>query len=536
MSNVVDTFDQLVVSGRIGFYNQCEINQVFLLDKDIVVQNVFMLCTMEEVQKPETKTRLITSKPITVQDGYRIGIIRHQAELPFIREQIENWQKNEKWKFPNGDEIDFSDLHPLPGEFIPPSEESTNPSPISSILKNNFLRGSHILEFQLNQSVVQPWAKDKEFIQNIDKCLANHAKDLPLQLWGVEDHIGNLILQFPVDVVSHRIKFSKDDLSLRITWGWHHSVQLPRPIRILGIAPNENSLYGMTLLNVQDSNSCTIPLVTLRNSASLALMDPETGLILGYDHHLIRCRQLNIGVNLLPNRKRALKGNGLHRALDVPDFVEVQSPENIVVGGDKSDDPLARGKLRLRRIERELYEKSLTFMEYGVNNNERTRSLIHIRDILDRFGEGDIGIWDPYLTSDDLIETLFCSKRANMMTRAIADWSSTKEFTLVGGGKVDFETWRRITQAHLVNGSDLNDISLEFRCCYGKHGWGFHDRFLLISEPVNRVWSLGTSLNRLGIIHHIIQEVKVPEQLLDSFNRLWNALNDPSCIVARLPK
>ena len=48
-------------------------------------------------------------------------------------------------------------------------------------------------------------------------------------------------------------------------------------------------------------------------------------------------------------------------------------------------------------------------------------------------------------------------------------------------------------------------------------------------EP--RVWSLGKSVNGLGKSHHILQLVSNPGYIVDDFEELWNALEDPSCQI-----
>lgn len=70
---------------------------------------------------------------------------------------------------------------------------------------------------------------------------------------------------------------------------------------------------------------------------------------------------------------------------------------------------------------------------------------------------------------------------------------------------------------------------MEIRCQRGNYGWKFHDRFLIFPGSVKekpKVWSLGTSINNIGVRHSILMEVNNPQNILDAFNELWNDLKD----------
>lgn len=45
------------------------------------------------------------------------------------------------------------------------------------------------------------------------------------------------------------------------------------------------------------------------------------------------------------------------------------------------------------------------------------------------------------------------------------------------------------------------------------------------------VWSLGISVNQLGKSHHILQEVKHAQHILNAFNELWDLLDNEECLV-----
>ena len=59
--------------------------------------------------------------------------------------------------------------------------------------------------------------------------------------------------------------------------------------------------------------------------------------------------------------------------------------------------------------------------------------------------------------------------------------------------------------------------------------WDFHDRFLIFpaTDRGALAWSLGTSVNRVGKQHHILQQVGDGQRISDAFLDLWNALDQP---------
>lgn len=68
-------------------------------------------------------------------------------------------------------------------------------------------------------------------------------------------------------------------------------------------------------------------------------------------------------------------------------------------------------------------------------------------------------------------------------------------------------------------------------------GWSFHDRFLIFpgSETGALAWSLGTSVSRLGMQHHILQRVDDGQLVADAFNELWNSLQGVENLVWKTP-
>lgn len=134
-------------------------------------------------------------------------------------------------------------------------------------------------------------------------------------------------------------------------------------------------------------------------------------------------------------------------------------------------------------------------------------------------------LWDPYLSAEDLLETWYYTDTYGLELRAITSNEIPKKMNMT------FECWRGKQREILRSGSNQFGINLLWRAQHDMFGFSFHDRFLIQLPPDEelRVWSLGISVNGLGKSHHILQLVSNPGYIVDAFEELWDALEDPSC-------
>lgn len=163
---------------------------------------------------------------------------------------------------------------------------------------------------------------------------------------------------------------------------------------------------------------------------------------------------------------------------------------------------------------------------------EREKALNDIRTIINRYEQNNICIclWDPYLTANDIIETLFYSNIYNMQLKALGSYIGNSKKIL---DSKDFKEYSLKQSDTIRNSGNLYGINLEFRCQHDHFGFPFHDRFLIFFDSENKaeVWSLGTSINSIGKSHHLIQLVSHPQYVLEAFNKLWDKLNFEETII-----
>ena len=68
----MNTLEELLEYGVIGFYKSCEVIQIFLVDKDMNYLNFFTIFTFEE-REPISKYENITDKLITIDKKFSMN-------------------------------------------------------------------------------------------------------------------------------------------------------------------------------------------------------------------------------------------------------------------------------------------------------------------------------------------------------------------------------------------------------------------------------------------------------------------------------
>ena len=215
-----------------------------------------------------------------------------------------------------------------------------------------------------------------------------------------------------------------------------------------------------------------------------------------------------------------------------------------------------------RKYEQELkyLEQSKSFIQYYGKKDEGKKALDDIRYLINQYGANGVYLWDPYLSAIDIKNILYFSKVSNVPLKTITglqqgssyvkniimnlQWFITTNVVvkvILLDYQYDINTFTKKTpKQQTINEMqiELNKddkqflfLNLEVRGKYGANGYDFHDRFLIFPQEKPKVWSLGISVNQLGKAHHILQEVKNAQHILNAFNQLWNELDKKECLV-----
>jgi hypothetical protein len=212
-----------------------------------------------------------------------------------------------------------------------------------------------------------------------------------------------------------------------------------------------------------------------------------------------------------------------------------------------------------RKYEQELkeLEANNSFIQYY--EKQEDKAFTDVRELIKKYGEKGVYLWDPYLSADDIKKTLYYSSKAYSPLKAITNLSQgskkiekifqTISFTNINMNIsyifIDFQyklnqftrlSKKEQARQEMIEKFNKDDkeflfLNLEVRGKIGSNGYGFHDRFLIFPLETPKVWSLGISVNSLGKSHHILQEVKHSQHILNAFNDLWEKLDEEECLV-----
>lgn len=89
-------FDLLLTPGTIGFYQGCEITQVFIFDKATkTAKNFFSLFCFDEIKTNfDSKTEIINKERIILSNNYFAGIIRKRVTISNAKQIFMDLQSN----------------------------------------------------------------------------------------------------------------------------------------------------------------------------------------------------------------------------------------------------------------------------------------------------------------------------------------------------------------------------------------------------------------------------------------------------------
>jgi hypothetical protein len=200
------------------------------------------------------------------------------------------------------------------------------------------------------------------------------------------------------------------------------------------------------------------------------------------------------------------------------------------------------------------------FVQYtptpGINSEEHVKALEDIRALIGQYGREGVWLWDPYLAAHDILETLFHCPYSGSDLRALT-WAKetppersprsltkcithyiTQRFSKRTSQLTNWQKWVE-RQRVALNSIESNwlGLRLEYRVKHGPAGFGFHDRFLIFPRAGEDAlaWSLGISVNAIGMEHHILQRVDNGQHIQDAFLKLWEQLDQPEHLIWKKP-
>ncbi|MGL6298402.1 MAG: VPA1262 family N-terminal domain-containing protein [Methanobacteriaceae archaeon] len=521
----INDFETLIHNGNIGFYQSCEVTEIFIhnnINKENF--NFFTLCVFEEKPYIDDNFKFITKNLTKIDKNHSLGIKRYSLSIKKIKENFNVMLNENEWKSNDSDvSLMYHNLRFIPKQFIPPNNRRLN-----NVLKNNFHGGSYILEFFDENKNNFDFLLNSEIKQNLLNIIQEHTH---IFLSTVSDRIGNFIFQFPITIVEIGSKISQDGDGLDFEFFWNPNVE-SKPSCVLQVETvldgnymNQiNEKYNGTpnqKLIINNFQEGTVPTIKFSRKNPYLILNTS-------DYGYIQVISSNFSVNVGHSEPRIFKING--KDINIP-LKNIGT--NYILSDDESSESLKYYEHIIHKkndIEKEELIKKLDFKEYT-----RKEGIDDLRELIKEHGKNGVYLWDPYLDSEDIINTLFYSEYRGVELRALSDLKDIKIQECIDFFDNNLET----------NNLGLN-IEFRVRKSYGHR---FHDRFLIFPGNLKnlenpKVYSLGTSVNgyynkgegiNMEQSYHILQKVLYPQPIIDAFNKLWNQLND-ECVVWKHPK
>jgi hypothetical protein len=575
-SKTLAKLDELVSHGVIGFYKSFEITEIFaVLGKEHT--NVLTVAVGEPTQAPAE----VNWKSVLLNAGERfavprtkvsIGVVQYRLAVPAFIGVVDQFTKTEVWK-PSPVQLKVGHLNAVAPQFVP--ADSRERHPWNGVLKNNFFEGSHVLElFDTTKQHVRFLLDDSRRLSEVAQFVGRY---LPMRIDGMSDRLGNVIIQLPVTVLSVARRAHPDgDNSVAVAW---HPLAEPRGLRVASEKWGDSTIASFDAALIT-SGEARLQLNSPGGGARTNIWDDERRILLSATAPLSYFTSGNVSV-----RAEVVHGDSVQqREFFIRDSHGQLTREVItLLPGEKEVEASSVADLpKAMWIEQRVFGESVVslkerkeFVQYGlevpppmaaastkeggtngvdadadpddslpeaISQTEARRSaaLADLHWLMRRHGAEGVWLWDPFLTADDIMRTLFYCPHRGVPLRALSAGKKPPGRKVRVDAQLPAQEQQKIARQQAVKDRRLqhdhleaakgnaNGLKLEFRMRVGQDGWAFHDRFIIFPRSVGSAlaWSLGTSINSFGVEHHILQRVLHGEPIANAFDDLWSQLQD----------
>ncbi len=540
-SQFVKNIIRLTTQGVLGFYNYCEVTEIFAVQPDSKIVNIFSIFVLEErALIPEQTTPVfLTEKLITLKgSGFNgFGVSRYFITIERLYQIINDFIDHDSWQ-PNGKELLISNLAFTRSYFVPPN--ATDEVSINSMLKNNFWNGSHILEFfAQNKTPFNVFLEKPSLLQELSEKLQTI---IPIRLASLSDRLGNIIFQFPINVLRTKFGF-RGDIAISLEIAWDRRV-LERSLMAVSLNKFDNTYPGFAIQTIGFSEKCiTINTGDSTQITNTFIWDSEHQILLAASGGIAAVRQIYLHSHPIGPEPRQIVMPASDQTPTLRQRIKISGGDfgggSLI--GDQEDEFSYRDQVNARKYSQEQKEllAKKDFVQYGKHTGRGyDEAIADLRSLIGQYGGYGVWLWDPYLSAIDVMQTLFFCSHGGVALRALGS-SDQKTRKQLGYSYDQLECWKSEQQAIFnTEGNNYDGLQLEFRVRHGDVGWSFHDRFLIfpIKDQEPRAYSLGTSVNSLGKDHHILQRVSNGRLVADAFQELWELLDADNFLVWKYPQ
>jgi hypothetical protein len=517
----------------LGFYSHFEATEVFAMppgQQEPV--NVFSLLVAEErLPIASDEPHYLNPERIELKSlkGWKVGIQRYVKPIAELVPAFDVLCQSNKW-CASGHPLQTGDLVSIPTQFI--RSDDFGLVPLNRVLKNNFWNGSHVFEWaDANKAALQPLFDAPPRLQELSEAVRAF---VPISLASLSDRLGSIIVQLPITVLIAKFAELRVSGDFTLSTAWHPRAT-PRPLRASCAMEYDKAIPAFNSVSVEGPET-SLPMHDGQGLHRGVLWDDENSILLAATGDMSFISQVVVNMQVLDPEPREFTLPGGKGGEKPVRFGLTPKPIKITAGEPKSDPAGNWTQRRMYREETDRLQAERRFVQYkpvsGAQLHEK--ALDDVRYLINRHGEEGVWLWDPYLSAEDIINTLFYCRFSGSELRALTA-GSTPPIEGRATASAMFAAEQRTTLTNIK--SNLRGLNLAYRIRTGSAGLGFHDRFLIFpaADSAALAWSLGTSVNSLGRQHHILQKVDDGQRVRDAFAELWDALDQPEHLIWKTP-
>ncbi len=507
---ILKDFDLLIQHDAIGCYNSCEVTEIVIL-KEEKAYNIYTLMCFEYSNMILDDFHYLSQKnwSIPCLDGH-LAIKQGRVSLKNAR-IIVGKILNDGRLLVDGDETVLGELEMQGKAYVP----ADNNVALNHILKNNFLGGSYIIEaFDIPKKNLEYIIKQPSLLNELGEFITE--KIPPFEIASVSDRIGNVILQFPVNLLNASYKYS-DGGGIDIHICYNPRYKANNVNFICSATAIEDGLqYDYSSISFNERSQDIHISVDTDKTTECRIYNGTYDLILS-SSKLDYMNKFVFNIKIESHQNRVFRVND--KLIETP----VCDIEKMTCGTSKGKKTIVEWENnRIYEQQRATLEKELKFKQFF--NGMRQEALDFIRKLIYEHSDCGIYLWDAYASAKDIKETLYYVPYYNVPVRVITTLENNNEDKELN---ISFDKEEDLSD----DDPKYTMINLEVRTTRGESGKKFHDRFLIFPQQNPEVWSLGTSINGLGKSHHIIMEVQNAQHICNAFNIMWEELKDEEYII-----
>lgn len=516
------------LTSNLGFYGSCEVEIIWLSDSvENKLINFFTKITFLEgdyEHKCKKPTHINLKK---IKNRFTPKHIKYFESLDNIFTLFQRLEEGKEFNLMNIDLELSKDIELQPFFFLPPKGNYYPELGLNTLLyENSSNTGSYIFEFADKRKDKILSHLGEKYENSLPEILEEISEKTEINIANVSERIGNVIFQIPINIFQF---FRTKGCDLFINWNKKIIKKNRCNLVFLNDLKNENN----SITRVKKLRGNHISFIEKEKLMRVLIKDAKSNISLGMSHN---CKVFNAGkpahITLI-RTERNLTGK--------------KEPFGVILSDRKFTKDKFQDLIEKREDEKRKHflEDNLVFKQYGDKVNKEANPIEDIRNLINRYGQNGVYIWDPYISSDSILKTLFhhrypSTKRVITSSKCykrsfFKEHSKTEKEKIAEENETKRVEWFEINRATLNKTKNTYGWALEFRCKVGNHGWNFHDRFIIFPGKKPRVWSLGKSISDGTVDHHILQEVIFPERVLEAFDDLWEKLNHDECKVYPVP-